>query len=99
MKGRSSRLPTVADARFAKPLDEDLIRQLINSHDKLITIEEGSIGGFGSFVLEFAARENLLDGRCHLKTMHLPDRFIDQDTPEKMYEEAGLSMKNIVKQL
>lgn len=87
---------TVADARFAKPLDEDLIRTLVKSHKKLITIEEGSIGGFGSFVLEFLARENLLDGTCQVKTMHLPDNFIDQDTPDRMYEEAGLVVKKII---
>ena len=88
---------TVADARFAKPLDEDLIRTLVNTHKTLITIEEGSIGGFGSFVLEFLAREDLLDGRCRIKTMHLPDTFQDQDDPDKQYEEAGLLAKDILK--
>lgn len=90
---------TVADARFAKPLDEDLIRDLVNSHEKLITIEEGSIGGFGSFALEFLARENLLDGRCTVQTMHLPDIFQDQDTPAKQYEEAKLVADSIVKKV
>ena len=86
---------TVADARFAKPLDEDLIRNLVNNHKKLITIEEGSIGGFGSFALEFLARENLLDGRCAVQTMHLPDTFQDQDAPDKQYAEAKLTAKTI----
>ncbi len=88
---------TVADARFAKPLDKDLIRNLVSTHARLITIEEGSIGGFGSYVLEFLARENLLNGTCCVKTMHLPDTFIDQDSPEKMYEDAGLIEKEIIK--
>lgn len=87
---------TIADARFAKPLDEKLIRDLVNNHARMITIEEGSIGGFGSFVLEFLSRENLLDGRCRVQTMHLPDIFQDQDSPAKQYEEAGLSAKHIV---
>jgi 1-deoxy-D-xylulose-5-phosphate synthase len=93
----SDKSVTVADARFAKPLDEDLIRSLINNHHQLITIEEGSIGGFGSYVLEFAARENLLSTGCQIKTMHLSDVFIDHDTPEKMYETAGLDVKAILK--
>lgn len=87
---------TVADARFAKPLDEDLIRDLVNNHAQLITIEEGSNGGFGAFVLEFLARENLLDGRSRIQTMHLPDLFQDHDTPEKQYEAAELVAANIV---
>ena len=89
---------TVADARFAKPLDEELIRTLVKNHEKLILVEEGSIGGFGSFVLEFLARKGLLDGgACRVRTMHLPDMFQDHDTPEKQYEEAGLSARHIVK--
>lgn len=88
---------TVADARFAKPLDEDLIRTLTGNHKTLITIEEASIGGFGSFVLEFLAREDLLDGRCRIKTMHLPDIYQDQDTPEKQYKDAGLLAADIIK--
>ena len=87
---------TVADARFAKPLDEALIRTLAENHTQLITIEEGSVGGFGSYVLEFLAREDLL-GQCRVRTMHLPDVFQDQDAPEKQYEEAGLVAKDIVK--
>lgn len=88
---------TVADARFAKPLDEELIRSLVKTHKKLITIEEGSIGGFGSFVLEFLARDGLLDGSCAVQTMHLPDIFQDQDSPDKQYEEAGLAALSILK--
>jgi deoxyxylulose-5-phosphate synthase len=86
---------TVADARFAKPLDEDLIRKLSTEHRTLITIEEGSIGGFGSFVLEFMNREGLLQN-CRVHTMHLPDTFQDHDTPEKQYEEARLVAEKIV---
>ena len=85
---------TIADARFAKPLDEELIIQLASQHSQLITIEEGSIGGFGSFVLEFMSRADLL-GECKVKTMHLPDIFQDHDSPEKQYEAAGLTAKHI----
>ncbi len=88
---------TVADARFAKPLDQDLIRQLATNHAQLITIEEGSIGGFGSFVLEYMNESGLLDGRCRVKTMHLPDIFQDHDKPEKQYEQAGLNAAHIVR--
>lgn len=91
-------IPTIADARFAKPLDESLIRDLATHHEQLIVIEEGSIGGFGSYVLEFLNRENLL-GKCRVKTLHLPDMFQDQDTPEKQYEAAGLSAEYILKTL
>ncbi len=87
---------TVADARFAKPLDEELIRKLAESHDVLITIEEGAIGGFGSHVLHFLAREGLLDKGIKVRPMVLPDRFIDQDKPEAMYETAGLNASGIV---
>ncbi len=89
---------TVADARFAKPLDEDLIRTLAQHHGTLITIEEGSVGGFGSYVLEFLARDGLLDGgNLKARTMHLPDLFQDQDAPDKQYEEAQLVAQDIVK--
>jgi len=87
---------TVADARFAKPLDEGLIRDLAQNHDALITIEEGSIGGFGSFVLEFLARDGLLDHGLKVRTMHLPDIFQDHDKPAKQYAEAGLDTTAIV---
>ena len=87
---------TVADARFAKPLDADLITRLARSHEVLITIEEGSIGGFGSQVLHFLATEGLLDGGLKVRPMVMPDRFIDQDKPEKMYDHAGLNAPQIV---
>lgn len=88
---------TVADARFAKPLDEELVRQLALNHSTLVTIEEGSIGGFGSIVLEFLSREGLLDhGKLKVRTMHLPDKFQDQDRPDKQYDEAGLCARHIV---
>ncbi|PZO87931.1 MAG: 1-deoxy-D-xylulose-5-phosphate synthase [Micavibrio aeruginosavorus] len=89
---------TVADARFAKPLDEAMIRDLARNHGNLIVIEEGSIGGFGSYVLEFLARDGLLDGgKLKVRTMHLPDIYQDHDTPDKQYEQAGLTARDIVK--
>ncbi len=88
---------TVADARFMKPLDHDLVRQLAKNHQVLITIEEGSVGGFGSQVLHFMANEGLLDGGIKVRSLVLPDRFIDQDKPEVMYAEAGLDAAGIVK--
>jgi 1-deoxy-D-xylulose-5-phosphate synthase len=87
---------TVADARFAKPLDEELIRRLAVDHEVLITVEEGSIGGFGSHVQQFVLEAGLLDrGRLRLRSMILPDRFIDHGSPAGMYEEAGLSAAQI----
>ncbi len=87
---------TVADARFAKPLDTDLIRRLVRGHEVLITIEEGAVGGFASHVLQFLATEGLLDKGLKIRPLTLPDRFQDQDTPERMYEAAGLDAKGIV---
>jgi 1-deoxy-D-xylulose-5-phosphate synthase len=87
---------TVADARFAKPLDSDLVTRLARNHEVLITIEEGSIGGFGSQVLQFLATEGLLDGGLKVRPMALPDLFIDQDKPERMYDQAGLNAAQIV---
>jgi 1-deoxy-D-xylulose-5-phosphate synthase len=87
---------TVADARFAKPLDTDLIRRLAGNHEVLITVEEGSVGGFGSFVLQYLATEGLLDRGIKVRPLVLPDVFIDQDKPEKMYEQAGLNASGIV---
>jgi 1-deoxy-D-xylulose-5-phosphate synthase len=87
---------TVADARFAKPLDEDLIRRLAVEHQVLITIEEGSIGGFAAQVQQFVLQAGLLDrGQLRLRSMFLPDRFIDHGTPAGMYEEAELNAKHI----
>jgi 1-deoxy-D-xylulose-5-phosphate synthase len=87
---------TVADARFAKPLDEDLVRQLARHHDMLITVEEGSVGGFGSHVLHFLAREGLLDRVLKVRPLVLPDAFIEQNKPNLMYEEARLDARGIV---
>jgi 1-deoxy-D-xylulose-5-phosphate synthase len=87
---------TVADARFAKPLDRELIGRLAREHEVLITIEEGSAGGFGAHVMHYLAWEGLLDRGLKLRPMTLPDRFVDQDTPERMYEAAGLDAKSIV---
>ena len=87
---------TVADARFAKPLDEDLVRRLARNHEVLITIEEGSIGGFASQVLQFLATAGLLDSGIKVRPMVLPDSFIDHDKPERMYEQAGLGAAGIV---
>ena len=90
-------LITVADARFAKPIDEQMIEELVSSHDILIIIEEGSVGGFSSHVLNFLAKKGLLDGALKVRPMCLPDRFLDHDSPEKQYEEAGLCAEHIVK--
>jgi 1-deoxy-D-xylulose-5-phosphate synthase len=87
---------TVADARFAKPLDEDLVRRLAADHEVLVTIEEGSIGGFGSHVLHFLAREGVFDTGFKVRTLTLPDRFVPHGTPKGMYEDAGLTAANIV---
>ncbi len=87
---------TVADARFAKPLDRDLVLRLAREHEVLITIEEGSVGGFGSHVLELLAREGVLDRGLKIRPMVLPDIFQDHDTPAKMYEQAGLDARGIV---
>ena len=87
---------TVADARFAKPLDTDLIRQLARNHEVLITIEEGSVGGFGSHVMQFLALDGLLDGGLKVRPMVMPDIFMDHAAPEVMYARAGLDRKGIV---
>jgi 1-deoxy-D-xylulose-5-phosphate synthase len=87
---------TIADARFAKPLDTDLIRRLAQEHEVLLTIEEGALGGFGAHVLHFLSRDGLLDRGLKIRTLALPDRFLDQDSPERMYETAGLDAKAIL---
>jgi 1-deoxy-D-xylulose-5-phosphate synthase len=87
---------TVADARFAKPLDHDLIRQLSRHHEVLITIEEGSVGGFGAFVLHFLAADGLLDRGLKVRTLTLPDVFQEHDRPELQYRLAGLDAEGIV---
>ncbi len=86
---------TVADARFAKPLDRALIRQLWRHHRALVTVEQGAVGGFGAMVLHDLAQEGLLDGSAQIRTMTLPDRFIDQASPDAMYADAGLSAVDI----
>ena len=87
--------PTIADARFAKPLDRDLILKLAADHDALITIEEGSIGGFGSHVAQLLAEQGVFDTGMKFRSMVLPDTFIDQSTPEDMYATAGLNADDI----
>jgi 1-deoxy-D-xylulose-5-phosphate synthase len=88
---------TVADARFAKPLDEDLIRRLARSHEVLVTVEEGAIGGFASHVLQFLAHEGLLDNGLKVRPLVLPDAFTDHAKPEKMIADAGLDAAGIVR--
>ncbi|MEA2928715.1 MAG: 1-deoxy-D-xylulose-5-phosphate synthase [Hyphomicrobiales bacterium] len=88
--------PTVADARFAKPLDTDLVLRLAKEHEVLITIEEGAIGGFGAYVLQTLAEHGALDAGLKVRCMVLPDSFIDQDSPAAMYAKAGLDAKGIV---
>ena len=87
---------TVADLRFAKPLDEELIRKLLTTHEVAVTIEEASIGGLGAHVLTLASDEGLVDGGLKIRTMRLPDRFQDHDKPDKQYDEAGLNAPQIV---
>ena len=87
---------TVADLRFAKPLDEALIRQLIASHDVVVTVEEGAIGGLGAHVLTMASDEGLMDAGLKIRTLRLPDLFQDHDSPDKQYDAAGLNAPQIV---
>jgi 1-deoxy-D-xylulose-5-phosphate synthase len=86
---------TVVDARFCKPLDADLITRLANEHEIILTVEEGSIGGFGSHVTHFLSLKGLLDGPLKLRSMFLPDRYIDHGSPQDQIEEAGLSSRHI----
>ena len=86
---------TVVDARFAKPLDENLIWQIATNHEAIITIEEGAIGGFGSHVNFFLNEKNLLDNKLKFRSMILPDKFIDHNKPEEMYKDAGLDARSI----
>jgi 1-deoxy-D-xylulose-5-phosphate synthase len=87
---------TVADARFCKPLDEDLVRRLAANHEVLITIEDGAIGGFAAHVMQFMANAGLFDRGCRFRAMTLPDIFIDHDTQPKQYDIAGLNAQHIV---
>jgi 1-deoxy-D-xylulose-5-phosphate synthase len=86
---------TVADARFAKPLDEEMILRLARDHECLITVEEGAMGGFGAFVLQMLAQKGALDSGLKIRTLHLPDVFQDQDNPVAMYAAAGLNAEHI----
>ena len=86
---------TIVDARFAKPLDENLIWQLATTHEAIVTIEEGSIGGFGSHVVNFLSKKGLIDSNLKFRSMTLPDIFIDQDTPDNMYKIANLDSNSI----
>ena len=90
---------TIIDARFAKPLDEKLIMETATNHEVLISIEEGSIGGFGSHVMQFLSNKGIFDKGLKFRSMILPDLFIDQDTPEKMYEKAGLDSNSIANKI
>ncbi len=87
---------TVADLRFAKPLDEAMIRRLLTTHEVAVTVEEGAVGGLGAHVLTFASDSGLIDAGLKLRTMRLPDTFQDQDSPQKQYDEAGLNAPQIV---
>ena len=88
--------PTVADARFAKPLDKEMILRLARGHEVLITLEEGAVGGFGSHVAQLLAEEGAFDAGLKFRSMVLPDWFIDQGSPSEMYAEAGLEAADIV---
>src|SRR3954468_17664835 len=87
---------TIADARFMKPLDVELILKLAREHESLLTIEEGSIGGFGSRVMQTLSDNGMLDGGLKMRAMILPDEFLDHDSPNAMYARAGLDAKGIV---
>ena len=93
MKGLST---TVADARFHKPLDTELVRRLAKEHEVLITIEEGSVGGFGSYVVHYLATVGALDGGLKIRPMCLPDKFQEHNKPQLQYDEAGLNAQHIV---
>jgi 1-deoxy-D-xylulose-5-phosphate synthase len=87
---------TVADLRFAKPLDSELIRKLLTTHEVAVTVEEAAVGGLGAHVLTLASDEGLVDAGLKIRTMRLPDRFQDHDKPEKQYDEARLNAPHIV---
>ena len=91
--------PTIIDARFAKPLDENLIWQVANDHELLLTLEEGSIGGFGSHISQFLSDRNLLDNNLKFRSMIFSDKFIDQDKPEEMYKIAGMDSISIAEKI
>jgi 1-deoxy-D-xylulose-5-phosphate synthase len=86
----------VADARFAKPLDHELLQRLATSHELLITVEEGAVGGFAAHVMQALATKGLLDGKLKIRPLVLPDIYMEQASPEKMYQRAGLDSAGIV---
>ncbi|MDZ4374057.1 MAG: transketolase C-terminal domain-containing protein, partial [Phenylobacterium sp.] len=88
---------TVADARFAKPLDIDLLLRLAREHEALVTVEEGAMGGFGAFVLQALAEHGALDRGLRVRTLTLPDIFQEHDKPDLMYAQAGLDAEGIVR--
>ena len=90
---------TIVDARFAKPLDQELILKCAREHEVMITIEEGSIGGFGSHVENLLSGKGVFDKGLKFRTMTLPDIFIEQDSPKKMYDQAGLNASQISKKI
>ena len=90
---------TLIDARFAKPLDEKLIMEVATTHEVVITIEEGSIGGFGSHVAQLLSERGVFDKGLKFRSMVLPDLFLDQDSPEAMYKKAGLDSLSIVNKI
>ena len=90
---------SIIDARFAKPLDEKLILEVASNHELILTIEEGSIGGFGSHVMKLLSDRGVFDKGLKFRSMFLPDFFIDQDTPFNMYERAGLNHNSIVEKI
>jgi 1-deoxy-D-xylulose-5-phosphate synthase len=87
---------TVADLRFAKPLDSELIRKLMATHEVIVTVEEAAVGGLGAHVLTLASDEGLLDGGLKIRTMRLPDRFQEHDKPDRQYDDARLNAPHIV---
>jgi 1-deoxy-D-xylulose-5-phosphate synthase len=87
---------TVADLRFAKPLDSELIRRLLTTHEVAVTVEEAAVGGLGAHVLTLASDEGLVDAGLKIRTMRLPDAFQEHDKPEKQYDEARLNAPHIV---
>ena len=93
--GQKGITPTIADARFAKPLDRELILSLAASHDALITIEEGAVGGFGSHVAQLLSDEGVFDAGLKFRSMVLPDIFIDQASPQDMYDVAAMNAEQI----
>ena len=90
---------TIFDARFAKPLDEKQILELASNHEAVLTIEEGSIGGFGSHVSNLLSERGFFDKGLKFRSMILPDKFLDQDTPDNMYKTAGLDSNSIVEKI